>query len=108
MWDTHDIDDLDAFPAEGREVDGYAINIRPTLMADDLLPFVVTPKNPARRWGDDPPVIDIPLAEPDPERPGKLDFSKFAKTRPVYQTVFLCFPDLDTARASSLGQFWKD
>jgi hypothetical protein len=106
MWTTPDIDDLQLLEPV-RPVDGYAINIRSSLMADDLKPFVVAPSSPARSWYPDTGAVEIPLAPHDPARPGKLDFSRMSSAKPVFaETVFLVFPSLAAARASSLGQWW--
>jgi hypothetical protein len=107
MWSVNDIDDLQVAPTM-RVLKGYGINIRPALMADDLKPFVVTPSSPARRFADDVGVVNVPLAPDDPNRPGKLDFSNMTTAKPTYESVFLIFPDLETAKATSLGQYWID
>lgn len=105
MWTTDDIDDLHASPPPGRQLAGYPVNIRPHLMADDLAPFVVAPRAPARRWLDDQPELIVPTkmgrdGKPQPD---------FARARPgLFASIFLAFPDRESALRSSLGRYWND
>jgi hypothetical protein len=108
MWNSDSIDDLTIMPPEVRKPGGYALNIRSSLMADDLKPFVVTPSSPARRWADDVGTVAPPLASEDTGRPGKLDFSGMSTWKPVFETVFLLFPNREAALATSLGRYWVE
>lgn len=104
MWNTDDIDDLQLSHVPGRAVGGYALNVRPYLMADDLKPFVVTPTRPARRWNDDRPDPIAPMVYS--ARAGGMVFD-FASGRPSpFATIFLNFRSIEQAKASSLGQYW--
>lgn len=98
------IDDLTNSPVPVAEaIEGYALNIRAELMANDLKPFVVTPRTPLRNFDNDPP-MQTPIWRTD--YPDRLDLPAMAQAKPVYRTVFLVFPDQATARASSLGTYW--
>lgn len=86
---------------------GYAVNIRPNLMASDLQPFVIeTPRSPWARWHDDvPDPAPVLLGEN-----GRINFAATAAAqigwRPQYRMVCLLFPSAAAARATSLGEWW--
>jgi hypothetical protein len=106
-WTSQDIDDLQ-LPPTWRELKGYGINIRQSLMTDDLEEYAVAPKSPARRFGDDLGNMPSVVTAPESDRPGKLDFSQMTNAKPTFaDTVFLVFPDLETAIGTSLGQYWE-
>lgn len=100
-----DLQAISALPDAG----GYAVNIRPALMAIDLRPYVIeTPRTPWARWHDDPP-SSAPVVMGDD---GRIDTAATSAAqqafRPQYQMICLVFPDQAAARASSLGAWWRD
>lgn len=97
------IDDLQSGPLARTIGEGYAVNIDASLMTDDLEPYRKTPRRPARRMASDIPSFDFPRT---PE--GKIDMQRLSEVRPVYETVFLVFPDRAAAVASSLGPYLPD
>lgn len=106
MWNNPNIDDLMIVPPQRVLSEGYSLNIRPALLTEDLRPFVVTPRAPARVWEEDigqftAPVKRIVRYGVELEVPD-LQHAR----RDLTETVCLLFPNLETAKSTTLGQYW--